>query len=256
MSSPTTLTSKSQALGPVEARVGRHVPGVALVLQALEEPVELGREVRLDQHCVAAHVDDVVDVLDVDRALLHAGAAGGAGPQHVGVDHGGAVLGHVEPVVAGLADQRAARPRGSGCRCPRAGPRARRSSRPGGTAPWRSAWSRSAVMRSLGESGFSVFHAGHCDWQRPHSVHVVKSRMPFQLKSSTRPDAEHGVLVEVVDVVERDRLAVGGQRLDRAQRGAAGGLALEPDVEEGEEAVPGHAHGRGERDRDHPDRTR
>ena len=84
----------------------RHVPGVALVLQALEELVELGREVRLDQHLVAAHVDDVVDVLDVDRALLHAGAAGGAGPQHVGVDHGGAVLGHVEPVVAGLADQR------------------------------------------------------------------------------------------------------------------------------------------------------
>ena len=41
---------------------------------------------RLDQHLVAAHVHDVVDVLDVDRALLDAGAAGGAGPEHVGVD--------------------------------------------------------------------------------------------------------------------------------------------------------------------------
>ena len=43
------------------------------------------------------------------------------------------------------------------------------------------------MIRSLGESGFSVFQAGHCDWQRPHSVQVVKSRMPFQLKSSTEP---------------------------------------------------------------------
>ncbi len=33
----------------------------------------------------------------------------------------------------------------------------------------------------------SVFHAGHCDWQRPHSVQVVKSRIPFQEKSSTFP---------------------------------------------------------------------
>lgn len=30
-----------------------------------------------------------------------------------------------------------------------------------------------------------VFQAGHCDWQRPHSVHVEKSRMPFQENCST-----------------------------------------------------------------------
>ena len=42
-------------------------------------------------------------------------------------------------------------------------------------------------MSSLGESGFSVFHAGHCDWQRPHSVQVEKSSRPFQVKSSTAP---------------------------------------------------------------------
>ena len=58
----------------------------------------LGRERRLDQHLVAAHVDDVVDVLDVDRALLDAGAAGGAGPQHVRVD---------DAALLGGADQRA-----------------------------------------------------------------------------------------------------------------------------------------------------
>src|SRR3546814_1926058 len=43
-------------------------------------------------------------------------------------------------------------------------------------------------------------------------------------------------------VVERDRLAVAGQRLQGAQRGAARGLPLEPDVEPGGEAVPGHTH--------------
>ena len=40
-------------------------------------------------------------------------------------------------------------------------------------------------MSSLGESGLPVFQAGHCDWQRPHSVQVEKSRMPFQENCST-----------------------------------------------------------------------
>ena len=42
-------------------------------------------------------------------------------------------------------------------------------------------------MSSFGDSGLSVFQAGHCDWQRPHSVHVEKSSRPFQVKSSTLP---------------------------------------------------------------------
>ena len=69
------------------------------------------------------------------------------------------------------------------------------------------AWSRRFMISILGDSGFSVFHAGHCDWQRPHSVQVAKSSMPFQLKSSIEPTAERGVLVQVVEVVEGDRLA-------------------------------------------------
>lgn len=52
-----------------------------------------------------------------------------------------------------------------------------------GALAW--AWSRSDMISSLGESGLPVFQAGHCDWQRPHSVHVEKSRMPFQAKCST-----------------------------------------------------------------------
>ena len=76
-----------EALGPVHPGLCRHVPRVALALEAAEQLVELTGEVRLDQHLVAAHVDDVVDVLDVDRALVHAGAARRARPQHVRVDH-------------------------------------------------------------------------------------------------------------------------------------------------------------------------
>ena len=47
-------------------------------------------------------------------------------------------------------------------------------------------------MRSLGESGLSVFHAGHCDWQRPHSVQVEKSSRSFHVKSSTLPTPRTG----------------------------------------------------------------
>ena len=45
-------------------------------------PASVGKR-GLDQHLVAAHVDDGVDVLDVDRALLDAGAARRARPEHV-----------------------------------------------------------------------------------------------------------------------------------------------------------------------------
>ena len=47
-------------------------------------------------------------------------------------------------------------------------------------------------MRSFGESGLSVFQAGHWLWQRPHSVQVVKSSRPFQVKSSTWPTPSTG----------------------------------------------------------------
>ena len=43
------------------------------------------------------------------------------------------------------------------------------------------------MMSFFGLSGFSVFQAGHCSWQRPHSVQEVKSIQPFQVKSSMEP---------------------------------------------------------------------
>jgi hypothetical protein len=48
------------------------------------------------------------------------------------------------------------------------------------------------MISILGESGFSVFHAGHWLWQRPHSVHVAKSSIAFQVKSSTLPTPRTG----------------------------------------------------------------
>ena len=42
-------------------------------------------------------------------------------------------------------------------------------------------------MSCLGDSGLPVAQAGHCDWQRPHSVQVPRSSMPFQVRSSTLP---------------------------------------------------------------------
>ena len=64
----------------------RQVPRVAVGLDGLERLLQLVRELALHHHEVAAHVDDLVDVRDHHRALLLAGAAGRAGPEHVGVD--------------------------------------------------------------------------------------------------------------------------------------------------------------------------
>ena len=100
MASPSeTSDLEVDLLDPRVALRRLQPPGVALVLDVLEQAVELGRELRLDHHAVAAHVDDVVDVLDVDGALVDARAARRARPEHVLVDH--------RVVVLAAADQRA-----------------------------------------------------------------------------------------------------------------------------------------------------
>ena len=43
------------------------------------------------------------------------------------------------------------------------------------------------MITILGHSGLPVFQAGHWLWHRPHSVQVVKSSIPFQVKSSILP---------------------------------------------------------------------
>ena len=76
-----------QFADPVRPPGRAHPPRVALVLQVPQHPGRLDRERGLDQHLVPPHPVDVVDVLDVHRALLHARPAVRAGPQHVRVDH-------------------------------------------------------------------------------------------------------------------------------------------------------------------------
>ena len=73
-----TGTSKSSAPSHSVRLFDPESPRVALVLQVSQQQTRLGGEPRLHEHLVTSHVDDGVDVLDVDRALLDAGTAGGA----------------------------------------------------------------------------------------------------------------------------------------------------------------------------------
>src|SRR3546814_5354936 len=67
------------------------------------------------------------------------------------------------------------------------------------------------MMSSLGESGFPVFQAGHWDWQRPHSVQVVKSSQPFQEKSSMFPAPRVSVSGSTFSIVRTLPLAIMGR---------------------------------------------
>ena len=64
-------------------------PRVGRALDVAQHRLGLGREPGLDHHQMPAQVDDVVDVLDRHRALLHARAAGDAVPHHVVADRAG-----------------------------------------------------------------------------------------------------------------------------------------------------------------------
>ena len=102
--------------------------GLPLFSRFLNRPLSSAGELGGDHHLVAAHVDEVVDVLDVDGALVDAGAAGGARPQGVGVDDRALVA-------SGGRRRRSRRSRGAGrsrARRPAGGP-----PRPG---PSRAAW--------------------------------------------------------------------------------------------------------------------
>lgn len=89
-----------EALGPLRAGPVGHAPGVLAALHVFEGARHFGRDVRLGEDDVAAHVDDGVDMLDVDRAVGHAGAAGGAGHQLFFADN---AAGEERELVVGLA---------------------------------------------------------------------------------------------------------------------------------------------------------
>ena len=73
-------------LDPLRANVVVLAPRVALGLHILEQAGELGGEVRFDKHLETSHIDDVVDVFNIDGALLNAGATVSTAPQDIGVD--------------------------------------------------------------------------------------------------------------------------------------------------------------------------
>ena len=230
-------------LDPIGALVVVLAPRVALGLQVLEQATQLGREVRLNQHLVAAHVDNVVDVLDVHRALFHTSTTVGAGPQHVGVDNthlarsnqlqqrhvrvgvnrwivqngsvGGAFAGEHATCVSLV---------------PTGGLQVRRG--------------LDGVVTQVGDQQL-----------RAQRLRGVPSRALLLAAATlgTRSEVHPALPGEVVDLANADRVflrvcvfhgqhaATGGQRLRCAQCVAAVGVALQEDVEERHEAVPGNA---------------
>ena len=88
------------------------------------------------------------------------------------------------------------------------------------------AWSRSDRTSSFGESGLAVFQAGHWDWHRPHSVQVVKSSRPFQVKSSTLATPNRSVSGSAFskssglppDIIGRSPPSAGADETDRLKK--------------------------------------
>ena len=229
-------------LDPVGALVVVLAPRVALGLQVLEQATQLGREVRLNQHLVAAHVDNVVDVLDVHRALFHTGTTVGAGPQHVGVDN-------THLARSNQLQQRHVR-----------------------VGVNRRIVQHGSVGSLAGEHATCVGLVLTCGLQvrrgldgvvaqvgdqqlRAQRLRGVPSRALLLAAATlgTRGEVHPALPGEVVDLANADRVflrvcvfhgqhaATGGQRLRCTQCVTAVGVALQEDVEERHEAVPGNA---------------
>ena len=96
-----------QLLRPIHALAGWLIVGVRLGFHAAERAAQLAGERAFHEDLVAAQVEDVVDVLDVDGALFHAGAAVCAVPQDfLGDDLGDQGSGHCgDALGAGRARQ-------------------------------------------------------------------------------------------------------------------------------------------------------
>ena len=80
------LHRKVQLPGPVEPLLLPQPPGIALVLHGHEGLGEFGGKVGLHQRQVAAHVENLVEDLDIDRTDVIAGSTRGARPHLLGGD--------------------------------------------------------------------------------------------------------------------------------------------------------------------------
>ncbi len=180
----------------------------------------------------------MVDVLDVDRALLDAGAAGHAGPQDVGVDHA---------ALFGGADQRAVDLLGPGAGYP-AEPRFGNMVALAATGLDVTALGVGFLFpKDVGRLGHPVVAQIHDDELGGERLAGIPRRA-LRLAASTLGtggEVEHRLPAEVLDlaaaefrvvrrVFEVDRLAV---CLDRQQRAQAVGQSLEDDVDRCQEDV-------------------
>ena len=244
-------------LDPVGALVVVLAPRVALGLQVLEQATQLRREVGFHQHLVAAHVHDVVDVLDVHRALFNTGTTVGAGPQHVGVDN-----------------THLARSNQLQQRHVRVGVNRRivQNGSVGSLAGEHATGVLLVLTRGLqvrrGLDGV-VTQVGN-QQLRAQRLRSVPSRA-LLLAAATlgaRGEVHPALPGEVVDLANADRVflririlhgqhaATGGQRLRCTQGVTAVGVALQEDVEERHEAVPGNAPLDVHADDEQPDHAR
>ena len=235
---------------PVETVLGVLTPGVALVLEVLEQAGELGGELRFDQDLVATHVDDVVDVFDVDGALFDAGTAVGAAPQGFGVDDRGHLTfdGFTDELAVGLETCGL----GDGCEC--------------GFLDIAFAVDETDLVAAhvLASTSEQVRGLGVAVVTQRHDEQLGRERLsgvPSRALGLATPalgaggevqPALPGEVFDVsgaesvgvgVDVLHRQDFALGHHGLCCAERDGAVVFTLEVDVEERREAVPRDAPG-------------
>ena len=236
---------------PVQAILGILTPGIALVLQILEQTGQLGRELRFDQHLITAHIDDVVDMLDIHRALLDTRTTAGARPQHLGIDHTTQAV-----AVAGAADQRAL-----GLGAGRLGDLRERALVRLALGIDQAVLVATHILAATGQQirrlGRTVVAQRHDQQLRRQRLTGVPGRA-LALAATTfgaggevqpalpgevlDPAGTQGVGVGI-DVLHIQGAPLGHHRLGRTQGDTTVVLTLEVDVEEGREPVPRHTPG-------------
>ena len=215
-------------------------PRIALGFHVLEQATQLGWEVGLHQNLVAAHIHDVVDVLNVHWALLNTSTTVGAGPQNVGIDYthlaGTDELQQwqISVSLGGWIGFQHVRARGqhagaTGCLCARC--LQVRSGFQGvvtqvGDQQLRGQWLGGVPRRALLLAPSTLRTGGE--------VHEA-------LPSEVLDLADADVVGVWIRILHGQRTATGGHWLGSAQGVTAVGVSLEEDVEECHEAVPCHA---------------
>ena len=246
-----------QLLRPVHALAGRLVVGVGLGFHAAERAAQLAGERALHEDLVAAQVEDVIDVLDVDGALLDASTAVRAIPQDLlGDDLGDQGSGdRTDALGAGRARQGQGGDQVEGVR------RGRHALIEENLAVFQLLVALLLLDDLHVGGGLHVVAQAHDEelggeglLRVPRGAQLlaaaalgarvqVQARLPRKVVD--RAHAEDRVLGEVVEVVLAGHgLAVNKHVVGRSQGLRAVGVSARVQVEDRDEAVPGDAHAR------------